>query len=117
MVDSISFYPKADISFVFTKNMGEDSVGWFNDETFRKSSAILTKNCCNPETFLMEHVPIRKSFLKTAEVNRHSRTLTDDNPHEIVEIVGGVIELFDGLTYKAKIRVYLFKIMLEIYSI
>ena len=52
MNDEKSIHPRIKTGYAFTKDMNDEFVEKFNNQTFTQGSAILRKNYYNPKNFI-----------------------------------------------------------------
>ena len=110
MWDENSVYPKIETGFAFKPHMNSVNVEAFNNQTFNQEgdeSAILRIKYYNPRNLIFQHLPVKEK-VKNVEVNRMRNgyiidTLTAVDICEIVKIGGRVIEIHEGVIYRAKI--------------
>ena len=107
MYDENSIYPKIETGFAFTKDMNDELVKEFNNQTFNKS-AILKIKYYNPPDIILQHIPVKEEVNKI-EVNRLRNgyitdTLTSVDIQEIVKIGGKVIEIYEGVIYRENFK-------------
>ena len=69
MWDPKSIYPKTETGYAFTKDMIDDLVEKFNNQTFYQRSAILKIKYYNPKNLIVQHLPVKEKE-KKFEINR-----------------------------------------------
>ena len=60
MWDEKSMYPRIETGYVFKRDMNDQLVEKFNNQTFTQGSAILKIKYYNPENLIVEHIPIKE---------------------------------------------------------
>ena len=109
MWDEKSIYPRIEAGYAFTRDMNDELVEKFNNQTFTQGSAILKIKYYNPMNLIVQHIPIKEKE-KKIEINR-MRTgyiidyLTSVDIQEIVKIGGKVIEIYEGVIYRENFKV------------
>ena len=68
MWDENSFYPRIEIGYAFTRDMNDELVEKFNNQTFTRGSAILKIKYYNSKDLIVQHLPVKKE--KKFEINR-----------------------------------------------
>ena len=122
MWDEKSIYPRIETGYAFTRDMNDELVEKFNNQTFTRGSAILKINYYNPRDLIVQHLPIKEKE-KKIEINRKRNgyiidTLTSVDIQEIVKIGGKVIEIFEGVIYRENFKVSPFrKIIDELFAL
>ena len=96
MWDPKSIYPTIETGYAFTKDMNDDLVEKFNNQTFTQGSAILKIKCFYPKNLIVQHLPVKEKVNKF-EINRMrngyiTQVLTSFDIRENVKIGGKVIE-------------------------
>ena len=104
MWDSSSIYPKIETGYAFTRNMNDELVEKFNNQTFTRGSAILKIKYYNPKNLIVQHLPVKQRE-KKIEINRKRNGyiidhLTSVDIQEIVKIGGRVKEMYEGVFYR-----------------
>ena len=69
MCDDRSIYPRTETGFVFTKDMTNELVEKFNNQTFTQGSAISKIKYYSPKTSIVQHLPLKEN-VKNLEINR-----------------------------------------------
>ena len=113
MWDSKSTYPRIETGYAFTKNLNDELVEKFNNQTFTKISAILKVKYYNPKNLIVQHLPFKEK-VKKQEVNRMRndyivQTLTSVDIQEIVKIGGKIIQIYEGVIYRENYKKVLLK--------
>ena len=103
MWDEKSTYPKIETGYAYTRDMNDELVNKFNNQTFNQGSAILKIKYYNPKNLIVQHLPIKERVQKQ-EINRMRNgyiidTLTSVDIQEIVKVGGKVIEIYEGVIY------------------
>ena len=117
MWDPKSIYPRIETGYAFTKDMNEELVEKFNNQTFTKGSATLKVKYYYPKNLIVQHLPVKEKVNKI-EVNRMrngyiTQILTSVDIQEIVRIGGKVIEIYEGIIYKKNFKVSHFRRVFE----
>ena len=104
MWDEKSIYPRIVTGYAFTRDMNNELVEKFNNQTFTRGSAILKIKYYNPRDLIVQHLPIKEKE-KKIEINRMRNgyiidTLTSVDIQEIVKIGGKVIEIYEVVIYR-----------------
>ena len=118
MWDEKSIYPRIETGYAFTRDMNDELVEKFNNQTFTKGSAILKIKYYNPRDLIVQHLPIKEKEKKT-ENNRMRNgyivdTLTSVDIQEIVKIGGRVKEIYEGVIYQENFKLSPFKKVIDI---
>jgi len=117
MWDEKSIYPKIETGYAFTKDMNDDLVNKFNNQTFTQGSAILKVKYYNPRNLIVQHIPIKEKE-KKIEINRMrngyiTQVLTSVDIQEIVKIGGKVLEIYEGVIYRENFKVSPFRKVID----
>ena len=101
MSDENSIYPRIETGYAFTRDMNDELVEKFNNQTFTQGSAILKIKYYNPKDLIVQHLSIKRKVNKM-EINRMRNgyiidTLTSVDIQEIVKIGGKLIEIYEGV--------------------
>ena len=64
MWDTESIYPKIETGYAFTKNMNDELVEKFNNQTFTQGSGILKVKYYNPKNLIVQHLPVKEEVKK-----------------------------------------------------
>ena len=109
MWDEKSIYPRIETGYAFTRDMNDELVEKFNNQTFTQGSAILKIKYYNPRDLIVQHLPIKEKE-KKIEINRMRNGyiidyLTSVDIQEIVKIGGKVIEIYEGVIYRENFKV------------
>ena len=104
MWDKNSIYPKLEAGYAYTKNMNDELVEKFNNQSFTQRSGILKIKNYYRKNLLVQHLPVKERKNKN-EINRMrnryiTQVLTSVDIQENVRIGGKVIELYEGVIYK-----------------
>ena len=117
MWDPKSIYPKIETGYAFKREMNDELVAKFNNQTFTQGSAILKFKYYNPKNLIVQHIPIKEKVNKF-EINRMrngyiTQVLTSVDIQEIVKIGGNVIEIYEGVIYRENYKVSPFKKVID----
>ena len=118
MWDEKSIYPRIETGYADTRNMNNELIEKFNNQTFTQGSAILKIKYYNPKNLIVQHLPIKEKVNKI-EINRMRNgyiidTLTSVDIQEIVKIGGKVIEIYEGVIYRENFKVSPFRKVIDI---
>ena len=110
---------KNETGFTFKLHMNDFYAEAFNFQTFNQDvneSPILKKIYYNPPNLMFQHIPMKVKVKK--EVNRLHigytiYTLSSVDMQEIVKIGRKVIRTFEGVVYREKFKVSLFRKIIE----
>ena len=69
MWDENSIYPRTDTGYAFTRDMNNEIVEKFNNQTFTQGSAFLKIKYYNPRDLIVQHIPVKEKE-KKIEINR-----------------------------------------------
>ena len=69
MWDEKSIYPRIETGCAFTRDMNNELVENFNNQTFTQGSAILKIKYYNPRDLIVQHLPVKEKE-KKIEINR-----------------------------------------------
>ena len=113
MWDEKSIYPRIETGYAFTRDMNNELVEKFNNQTFTQGSAILKIKYFNPKNLIVQHIPIKEKE-KKIEINRMRNGYIVDHLRsvdiqEFVEIGGKVIEIYEGVIYRENFKVSSFR--------
>ena len=64
MWDEKSIYPRIETGYAFTRDMNDELVEKFNNQTFTQGSAVLKIKYYNPRDLIVQHVPIKEKEKK-----------------------------------------------------
>ena len=117
MWDEKSIYPRIETGYAYTRDMNDEIVEKFNNQTFTRGSAILKIKYYNPKNLIVQHLPIKEKE-KKIEINRMRNgyivdTLTSVDIQEIVKIGGKVIEIYEGDIYRENFKVSPFRKVID----
>ena len=117
MCDENSIYPRIETGCSFTRDMNDELVEKFNNQTFTQGSAILKIKYYNPKDLIVQHLPIKERVNKI-EINCMRNgyiidTLTSVDIEEIIKIGGKVIEIYEGVIYREKFKVSPFRKVID----
>ena len=109
MWDEKSMYPRFETGYAHRKEMNDELVEKFTNQTFTQGSAILKIKYYNRPDLIFQHLPVKEK-VKKVEVNRMRigyiiGTLTSVDIHEIVKIGGKFIEIYEGVIYRENFKV------------
>ena len=118
MWDGKSIYPRIETGYAFTRDMNDELVEKFSNQTFTQGSAIQKIKYYNPKDIIVQHIPIKEKE-KKIEINRMRNgylidTLTSVDIQEIVKIGGKVVEIYEGVIYKENFKVSPFRKVIDI---
>ena len=117
MWDEKSIYPRIETGYAYTKDMNDELVEKFNNQTFTRGSAILKIKYYNPKNLIVQHIPIKEKEKKNE--NGYMRngyivdTLTSVDIQEIVKIGSKVIEIYEGVIYRENFIVSPFRKVID----
>ena len=117
MWDEKSIYPRIETGYSFTRDMNDELVENFNNQTFTQGSAILKIKYYNPKNLIVQHIPIKEKE-KKIEINRMRNgyiidTLISVDIQEIVKIGGKVVEVYEGVIYRENFKVSPFRKVID----
>ena len=117
MWDEKSIYPRVETGYAFTRDMNDELVEKFNNQTFTRGSAVLKIKYYNPRDLIIQHLPIKEKE-KKIEINRMRNgyitdTLTSVDIQEIVKIGGEIVEIFEGVIYRENFKVPPFRKVID----
>ena len=69
MSDDMSIYQRIEGGLAYTKDMNDELVEKFNNQSFTQGSAILKIKYYNPKFFIVQHLPVKERE-KKMEINR-----------------------------------------------
>ena len=118
MWDEKSIYPRIETGYAYTRDMNDELVKKFNNQTFTQGSAILKIKYYNPKDLVVQHIPIKEKD-KKIEINRMRNgyiidTLTSVDIQEIVKIGSRIIEIYEGVIYRENFKVSPFRKVIDI---
>ena len=107
--DEKSIYPRIETGYAFTRDINDELVEKFNNQTFTQGSAILKIKYYNPKNLIVQHIPIKEKE-KKIQINRMRNGYIIDylisvDIQEIVKIGGEVIEIYEGVIYRENFKV------------
>ena len=111
--DPEAVYPRIETGYANTKDMNDQLVKKFNNQTFTQGSAILKIKYHNPKNLIVQHIPVRERE-KKREINRMINgyivdVLTSVDLQKTVKIDREVIEIYEGVFYREHFKVSPFK--------
>ena len=114
MWDENSIYPKNETRYAFTENMNDEAVEKIDSGIFTQGSAILKIKCYNPKKLIVQHLPAKEKE-KEIEINRMRNGYITQilRSVEIVIIGGVVIEIYGGVLFREKFKVFPFKKIID----
>ena len=117
MWDEKSIYPRIETGYAYTRDMNDELVEKFKNQTFTQGSAILKIKYYNPKDLIVQHIPI-KEIENKIEINRMRNgyiidTLTSVDIQEIVKIGGIVIQIYEGVIYRENFKVSPFRKVID----
>ena len=112
-----SIYPRIETGYAFTRDMNNELVEKFNNQTFTQGSAILKIKYYNPKNLIVQNIPIKEKE-KKIEFNRLRNGyiidyLTSVDIQEIVKNGGEVIQIFEGVIYRENFEVSPFRKVID----
>ena len=118
MWDEKSIYPRIETGYAYTRDMNNEIVEKFNNQTFNQGSAILKIKYYNPKNLIVQHIPIKEKE-KKIEINRMRNgyiidILTSVDIQEIVKIGGRVEKIYEGVIYRENFKVSPFRKVIDI---
>ena len=113
MSDEKSIYPRTETGYAYTKDMNDELVEKFNNQTFTQGSAILKIKYYNPKNLILQQTPVFERQ-KKMEINRMHKgyiidVLTSVDIQKIIKIGGKVIEILESVIYRKNFKVSLFR--------
>ena len=101
MWDEKSIYPRTETGYAFTRDMNDELLEKFNNQTFTQGSAVLKIKYHNPKNLVVQHLPTKERE-KKIEINRTRNGykidyLTSADIQEIFKTGGKVIEVYEGV--------------------
>ena len=117
MWDPKPIYPKIETGYAFKREMNDELVEKFNNQTFTQGSAILKIKYYKAKNLIVQHLPVNEKE-KKIEINRMgngyiTQVLTSVDFQEIVKIGGKVIEIYEGVIYRENYKVSPFKKVID----
>ena len=117
MWDEKSIYPRIETGYAYTRDMNDELVEKFNNQSFTKGSAILKIKYYNPRDLIVQHLPIKEKVNKI-EINRMRNgyvidTLTSVDIQGIVKIRGRVVEIYEVVIYRENFKVSPFRKVID----
>ena len=101
MWDPKSIDPKVETVYAFKRELNDELVEKFNNQTCTQRSAFLKIKYFNPKNIIVQHLPVKEKEKKN-EINRMrsgyiTQVLTSVDIQEIVKIGGKSIEIYEGV--------------------
>ena len=117
MWDPKSIYSKIETGYAFKREMNDQLVEKFNNQTFTQGYAILRIKYYNAKYLIVQHLPVEEKE-KKIKINRIrngyiTQVLTSVDIQEIVKIGGKVIEIYEGVIYRESYQVSPFKEVID----
>ena len=117
MSDPKSIYPKVETGYAFKREMNDELVEKFINQTFTQEFAILKIKYYNAKNLVVQHLPVKEKE-KKVEINRmrngyKTQVLTSFDIQEIVKFGGKVMEIYEGVIYRENYKVSPFKKVLD----
>ena len=117
MWDENSIYPRIETGYAYKRDMNDELVKNFSNQTFTRGSAILKIKYYNTRDLIVQHLPIKEKVNKV-EINRMRNgyiidTLTSVDIQEIVKIGGRVVEIYEGVIYRENFEVGPFRKVID----
>ena len=116
MWDPKSIFPKLERGYPFAKNMNDDLVEKFNNQTFTQGPAILKVKYYYPKNLIVQHLPVKeeeKNGINRMRKGYITQVLTSVDIQEIVKIGGKVEEIYEGVIYRENYKVNPFKKVID----
>ena len=118
MWDEKSIYPRIETGYTYTRDMNNELVEKFINQTFTEGSAFLKIKYYNPKNLIVQHLPVKEKENKI-EIDRMRNgyiidTLTSVDIQEIVKIGGKVVEIYEGVIYRKNFKVSPFRKVIDI---
>ena len=115
--DPKSIYPRIETGYAFKREMNDELVEKFNNQTYTQGWAILKVKYYNPKNLIVQHLPIKEE-VKKIEINRMrngyiTEVLTCVDIQGIVKIGDKVIEIYEGVIYRKNYKVSLFRKVID----
>ena len=113
MWDEKLIYPRIETGYAYTRDMKNELVEKFNNQTFTQGSAISKIKFYNPKHLIVQHLPVKERE-KKMEINCMQNCyiidhLTSVDIQEIVKIVGIEIQIYEGVIYQENFEVNPFR--------
>ena len=117
MWDKNSIYPKIETGYAFTRDMNDELVEKFNNQTFPQGCAILKIKYYNTKKLIVQHLPVKEKE-KIIKINRMrngyiTQVLTSVDIQEIGKIGGKVIEIYEGVIYRENFKINPFERVID----
>ena len=97
MWDEKSIYPRIETGYAFTRDMNDELVEKFNNQTFTQASAILKIEYYDPKNLIVQHIRVKEKEKKIEFYRMRNvfiiEHLTSVDIQEIVKIGGKVIKI------------------------
>ena len=113
----IVFVQKLRLFMLFTRDMNDELVEKVFFGNFTQGSAMLEIKNYNPESSIVQHLPVRereKNFeivcMRNAYIIDH---LTSVDNEEIIKIGGKVIEIYESVIYRENFKVSPFRKVID----
>ena len=127
--DAVSLYPTAmwdeklicpriETGYPYTRDMNNELVEKFNNQTFTQGSAIMKIKYYNPKNLFVQHLPIKERDNKMDINQMRNRYivdyLTSVDVQEIVKLGSKAIEIYEGVIYRENFKVSPFRKVIAI---
>ena len=117
MWDEKSIYPRIETGYPNTRDMNNELVEKFNNQTFTQGSAILKIKYYNPRDLIVQHLPVKERENKI-EINGMRNGyiidhLTSVDIQEMVKFGGKVIQIYEGVFYRENFKVSPFRKVID----
>ena len=117
MWDEKSIYPRIETGYAFTRDIKDELVEKFNNQTFTQGSAISKIKHYIPKKLIVQHLPVKEKERKI-EINRMRNGyiiehLTSVDIQEIVKIRGKVKEIYEGVVFRENFKVNPFRNVID----
>ena len=97
------FILKIENVYAFTKDLNDELVTPFNNQSFTKVSAILRIKCYNPGDITLQHIPlqekVRKVEVKRMRIGYITDTLISVDIQELAKTGWKVIKIYEGIIH------------------
>ena len=116
MTDFYYIYPNFEIGFNSGKDINDELAFWYNNETFLKSSAILTIKIINTKVIKVKHVPTKEKVLKKTNKLRFGYTnhiQPNLTMRKILKLVIILVDVYEVSFSKEKFKVSPFNFFSE----
>ena len=117
MWDKNRIYPKIETGYAYTKDMNDELVEKFNNQSFIQGSALLKIKYYYPKYLVDQHLSVKEREDKS-ETNRMrnryiTQVLTSVDIREIVKIGVKVIEIYESVLYRDNFKINPFEKVID----